>query len=371
MTKKAIILYTVFYDLKNDRVLTGGIQTYISSLIDILRELDYEVIVVQCGNNPREIAFSWGKLQVIANPGWHPRPLLKYAQKIADVGNDLLIFADDALAKKNRFRRSVSIQHGIAWDKPCHRRFPKLLSDIWVFKKSILGYKKIRALHCAKAVVCVDNNFINWYRAMVAYPSVKLKFIPNFASSFCSEKNKCDKYISIIFARRFVWYRGTRIFLDAIRPIMEAYPNVRLTIAGRGEDEQLIKKSLEGYADRVKMINFDNKESVSVHSKHDIAVIPTIGSEGTSLSLLEAMAAKCAVICTNVGGMTNIVIDGFNGLLINPDSASLYDAVERLINDVQLRDLVSSNAFQTVMLGFSFEKWKEKWKSLLLEVGNL
>ncbi|WP_420491566.1 glycosyltransferase [Neobacillus drentensis] len=53
-----------------------------------------------------------------------------------------------------------------------------------------------------------------------------------------------------------------------------------------------------------------------------------LGSEGTSLSLLEAMAAKCAEIATNVGGMTNIILDNYNGLIINPDESELYLALE-------------------------------------------
>lgn len=56
------------------------------------------------------------------------------------------------------------------------------------------------------------------------------------------------------------------------------------------------------------------------------------------------MAAGCAVICTNVGGMTNIIIDGYNGLMINPDEDSLYKALDRLIEDKLLRGKTSSQS---------------------------
>ena len=93
----------------------------------------------------------------------------------------------------------------------------------------------------------------------------------------------------------------------------------------------------------------------------DIAVVPTLASEGTSLSLLEAMSAQCAVVCTNVGGMTNIVIDGYNGTMVNPDSGSLYEAIDALIVDADLRKKLADTAYKTAKEGFSFERWEASW----------
>lgn len=99
----------------------------------------------------------------------------------------------------------------------------------------------------------------------------------------------------------------------------------------------------------------------------DIAVVPTIGSEGTSLSLLEAMAAHCAVICTNVGGMTNIVIDQYNGLMIKPTEADLVYAIEDLIINVEKRNKLADRGYETVKQAFSHEVWSNRWKKVLLD----
>ena len=104
------------------------------------------------------------------------------------------------------------------------------------------------------------------------------------------------------------------------------------------------------------------------HSEIDISIVPTIGSEGTSLSLLEAMASKTAVVCTNVGGMSNIIIDNFNGFIINPNVEELFLKVSKLIEDKELRDRLSNNAYLTVSEGFSFELWKQKWIEVILKV---
>ena len=102
-----------------------------------------------------------------------------------------------------------------------------------------------------------------------------------------------------------------------------------------------------------------------IHADKHVALVPTLGSEGTSLSLLEAMASQCAVVCTNVGGMTNIVIDGHNGIMINPDEDELYTAVLKLIKNRELRKIMSDRAYSTVKEGFSIERWEARWRTIL------
>ena len=87
--------------------------------------------------------------------------------------------------------------------------------------------------------------------------------------------------------------------------------------------------------------------------------MPTIGSEGTSFSLFEAMGSGCACICSNVGGMTNIIIDGYNGFLVNPDSESFCNKIELLVKNKNLRRRVRKNAYKTIKEGFSKEIWEK------------
>lgn len=80
------------------------------------------------------------------------------------------------------------------------------------------------------------------------------------------------------------------------------------------------------------------------------------------------MAAGCAVICTNVGGMTNIIIDGYNGLMINPDEDSLYKALDRLIEDKLLRGRLQAKAYETIKEAFSLNIWKSKWAQIIKNI---
>ena len=195
---------------------------------------------------------------------------------------------------------------------------------------------------------------------------VRLIPIMNFASIVDGlKKERIDDSVKIVFARRFYSYRGTRLFAEAVKRILCEYSNVAVTFAGNGPDAIWLKNNFKD-DDRVIFTQYCSDESVKFHSNFDIAVVPTIGSEGTSLSLLEAMSAKCAVICTNVGGMTNIIIDGYNGLMVTPNIDQLYSAIKYLIDNKDIRNKISERGHDTIRKSFTLEKWEKKWREVLL-----
>ncbi len=117
----------------------------------------------------------------------------------------------------------------------------------------------------------------------------------------------------------------------------------------------------------VNFTKFSTLDSLNIHQQYHIAVVPSLGSEGTSLSLLEAMGGQCAVIATNVGGMTNIILDGYNGLLISPNKDELKLAILKLIDDCNLREQLGKNAFETVNKSFNKKKWDTLWLKVIKE----
>lgn len=77
------------------------------------------------------------------------------------------------------------------------------------------------------------------------------------------------------------------------------------------------------------------------------------------------MAAHCAILCTNVGGMTNIVIDGYNGLMVSPTSEEIYIKLKQLVEDKQLRTNLAERGYDTVKISFNLKNWEEKWTAVL------
>ena len=113
------------------------------------------------------------------------------------------------------------------------------------------------------------------------------------------------------------------------------------------------------------MQKYSSKEALEFHYGYDIALVPSIASEGTSLSLLEAMSAGCYCIATATGGMSNIMIDGFNGAIIKPTAESLYSAICNAIEDDETRYVQALNAYNMVSASFSIEMWKKRWNMFI------
>lgn len=368
--KKCVhIIYERYYDFENKRVLSGGVQTYLTNLIPLFLEAGYKCIVHQCGMEDNSIELDTCSVIAYRNTFVDGRydsvPLLHGAMKEFDRNKDVLLFGDHILTQKNDVLKSIAIQHGIHWDVPKEQN-----SNIYkmVLSKARFAFNEIKRTQYVKQMVCVDYNFVNWYRTQVDRPTVDFKVIPNF-TRVANKNEKPQGAIRIIFARRFVKHRGTRVFAEVAKRLLEDGENVFITIAGRGPDEEYLKTTLMKWSDRMEFTQYTSDQSLNIHADKHIAVVPTVGSEGTSLSLLEAMSAQCAVVCTNVGGMTNIIIDGFNGKMVNAgDKEQLYHAIKELIDCPDEREQLAECGYQTVVKAFSYERWAEQWRSVIAEL---
>lgn len=368
---KVHIIYENYLKPDGIGLSVGGIQTYISNLIPIFQELGIDIMIHQRSDiefkksiNNQSVCVHGYRFH--GNIKKFPKYLFNRSLEYIDKQCDIIIFGTDSLIQPAKGYHTLAIQHGIFWDKP-KSPCSNTMFFIEYMKQVYRSWRTIKTIQNVQRLICVDYNFVNWYRSLVAYPKINLKVIPNFSqtdNTLCNKTN--DGCVRIIFARRLFAYRGTRIFATAIKEILKSDCNIDITIAGDGPDEKFLKQLFKNNSN-VHFIKYDSSESIKIHSDKDIAVIPTVGSEGTSLSLLEAMAANCAVICSNVGGMTNIVLNRYNGLMINPNETELLQALIELIKDRDLREKLAIKGHETVSNAFSLGLWKNEWKKIIKE----
>ena len=366
--KHAHIIYYNYLKPDGSGMSVGGIQTYLANLIPVLEKCGYGVSVYQrsyCDFHKNMGSYDVYGVGYKDNYGVQvARALLDAALPHIDMSNDLLVYGCETCMSRSVSCKTIAIQHGISWDVPLDKRFSRLRYLRSYVGKSLNAWKTIRRVGKVDRLVCVDNNFINWHRAIVPYPEVRHIFIPNFTAIPTTQPLKQHDGINIIFARRFFVHRGTRLFANVIERLLKEHQNINVTIAGTGPDADYMHKKLDSF-NNVQFTTFNSQDSLRIHEDKDVAVVPTVGSEGTSLSLLEAMASGCAVICTNVGGMTNIVLDGYNGLMINPEEVGLYKALTSLIVDSSLRTKLQTNAYNCAKEAFSLQRWQDAWKEVI------
>lgn len=360
-----------FYDFDNLRPTIGGIQTYILELIPIFINNGFDDITVFV--NDKYLRTQEEPLYKIVS--YNIEEGADFTKKLASFVKshikdplDLVLYdTDERLPQGPYFNNLIALQHGVCWDIPY-----KTTHSItrMVLSRALRAYKRVRKYSYVKALICVDYNFVNWYRTQVDYVKTKLFVIPN-NTRIAPVYHKDSKCINIIFARRLCWYRGTKVFCNAIIRILEEFSNINVVVAGEGPDEQWLHEQLDGYKN-VRFIKYKSSDSLFIHEDKHIAIVPTIGSEGTSLSLLEAMSAQCAVIASNVGGMTNIVLDGYNGLLVEPENAQdLYTKIKMLLTHKEIMEELATNAYNTVKKAFSHERWESEWNGVVEEIKTI
>jgi glycosyltransferase involved in cell wall biosynthesis len=359
--KKIVIVHDKIININSGDVFIGGIQTYLFNLAELLIANNYQVEFIQLGNCECK-----GVIKGILVQQFNYKSIKKLPISQLVSPKSILIWGTDL----NSFKvpmKSISIQHGIGFDYVfMESPFKKALVNFGLsfLYKFLQRRKALKAFSKADLRVCVDYNFQNWYRTFSNRADDKtIKVIPNF-SRLPSQYIKREKYTKILFARRLIEKRGVKIFCSSIAKLLTQYDNIEVSIAGDGPLLKYVEEKFKQTVN-VKIFQYEQSQSLEIHKAHDIAVIPTLGGEGTSLSLLEAMASGCAVIATDVGGITNILLDNYNGLLISPDEGELTVKLSLLLDRHELCESLSIKAFDTVSRSFSKEKWGNKWLSVL------
>jgi glycosyltransferase involved in cell wall biosynthesis len=95
----------------------------------------------------------------------------------------------------------------------------------------------------------------------------------------------------------------------------------------------------------------------------DVAILPS-REEGISTVLLEAMALKVPIVATRVGGTIEILRDGEDALLINPDPKEIKDAIIRLLTDKSLAKKLTKNAYQKLLNNYEWKMVLKKYLEL-------
>jgi glycosyltransferase involved in cell wall biosynthesis len=172
-------------------------------------------------------------------------------------------------------------------------------------------------------------------------PEEKITVVKNsFNTSFLSaEKQKEFRYgdtLKLINVGRLESVKGQKYLIEAFSKLKGIYPNIHLTIIGKGKLESELKKVAKKYAveneiDFLGNVSHQNIPNLLV--QHDIYIQPSIITnknveENSPISVLEALAVGMPVIASDIGGLKEIIKIEKNGFLVSPKSVD--DIVYRL-----------------------------------------
>jgi len=129
--------------------------------------------------------------------------------------------------------------------------------------------------------------------------------------------------------------------IERIKPVLDNIPGACLALVGDGPYRGQLEKIFENT--KTNFIGYlSGEELASAYASGDIFLFPS-STETLGLVLLEAMAAGCPVIGANKGGIPDIINDGINGCLYDPDEedngeSSLIEATKKILVDKNKRE---------------------------------
>ncbi len=239
-------------------------------------------------------------------------------------------------------------------------------------------------------VVCVSEPIAKTVRPFV-FNRKKIRVIPNgismevFQDKSGRETKRGDWTVGrddilIGIVGRLVPQKGHRIFLKAFKKVVDGSKNVKCVFIGDGPDRGVIENEIQrsGLSPFVQIAG-EQKDMPAVYAALDMLVMPSL-EEGLPMVLLEAMSAGLPVVATKVGAIPDVIKDGFNGLLVDPQNVEqLAEAIYRIIDGsgrgqstvggqppdapLSLSEL-TTNARQTVELHFSRQRMASEYLNI-------
>lgn len=154
--------------------------------------------------------------------------------------------------------------------------------------------------------------------------------------------------------------KGLSVFAGAIEGVLDNMPGARFLIAGRGDAPE-IRRQLTRFGDSVSFLGgISDEEKASLLAGASLYVAPQTGGESFGIVLVEAMAARTAVVASDIPAFRAVLEDGRAGVLFETgSSAALVDQLLGLLADkARLEGL--SEAGQRASLQYDWEVVADK-----------
>ncbi len=237
-----------------------------------------------------------------------------------------------------------------------------------VYKRKRISYLAEELIACSYAV---KNHLIDYFKIN----SDKIKVLHNFIDineidkineiSHLNKKLNIPKnHIVVGFVGRLnIEEKGLDILIGALNNIVSLQPDLHLLLIGNGKDEEKILKLLKNTKIKWQILE-PQQDIYEYFNLFDIFVLPS-RREPFGLVLLEAGLLKKTCIGSRVEGISELIEDGVNGLLVEPDNIEeLADAIISLIDNPRKAQELGENLYRKVISGYTAKNIIPKYEAI-------
>lgn len=359
----------------------GGGETHVLDLVKHLdkNKYDTQVLAFTQGEMIERLKSMGITTHVIETETPFDLRVWKTVKKFIKKENFDLVHAHGTRAYSNTFWATKSLKipaiytvHGWSF----HPDQKPLIKNIRIQSEKFLSKK-------ANRVVTVSNSNDRLARELFGnFESITIKngidfnkFDPDKKSKDIRAEYGIPKDATLVgYIARITRQKDPLGMLRAFEIVMEQHPDVYFLKIGSGDMREEAELAVERLQKKGANIVFDRfrTDIPDVLAAIDIYCLPSLW-EGLPIGLLEAMAMKKAVIASAVDGTMEVIEDGVNGLLVEPQSTGqLAESIIKLHLDKSLRAQLGAKALNSVRKNYSIQnmtKEIEKIYDNLLGIG--
>ncbi len=211
--------------------------------------------------------------------------------------------------------------------------------DSHIIRERLIAGENI--LRCADVIASPSKFLADTFNKEIEHLQIQINNHGIRYGNITPNQKKYSQTTSIVFGFMgyIQYHKGVHILLKAFKGIKN--PDVRLYLYGPGEN--IFIKQLKDIADGDDRIIFKGSYSpeqlVEIFQEIDVLVTPSICYENYPMVLHEALASNVPVIASNLGGMSEKIVDGFNGLTFNP--GNVEDLQEKMNFILEHREVIN------------------------------
>ncbi len=173
----------------------------------------------------------------------------------------------------------------------------------------------------------------------------------------------------LLWIGRYAKGKGVEYLIEALSILKLEYPEITLTLVGKGPDKDKIVKQIKELGLEKNIILKDfilNSEIVQLYQQSSVFVLSSL-EEGVPRTILEAMSCGIPVVCSRLPQLIDIV-EGSGYVVPTKDPQALADSISAILSNPELAANMSAHGRQKVLNGYSWLDTVKKTISLYEEL---
>ena len=199
-------------------------------------------------------------------------------------------------------------------------------------------------LNQAQGVLCIDSRCESNVLSAGVSPKLvdRFPYVTDSASiAFQTAELRSDgdhvrpeSELRVLFVGRLTNQKGVGYAIDALGELSDLGHKIGLTVVGSGP----VEKNLREQSEKYNLLHVDFEGFIQpgmlprYYASSDIAVVPSISTDGWALVVNEALAAGLPVVTTTAVGASDVIENGVSGYVVEPgDVGALVEAFKQVI----------------------------------------